>query len=186
MNELRNDKDKKCGNLNNNRRIERGNFGTFYPLINPRASTKIVLNGDISDFTNFNWQPSKFLDKPQELRRKPQNIGRHVFRDCLLVATTIFQEFCRSPLTNLLSLLSSNPLAFLDLTATPITKTNKTGATLNSSKFPHRFPSKRPPLKIVVVPIFPIWTWFSSNYPGGSHLSTLDHLHKDRLHKQSI
>ena len=143
--------------------------------------------GIFQHFTNFNWQPSKFLDKPQELRRKPQNIGRHVFHDCLLVATTIFQEFCRSPLTNLLSLLSSNSLAaFLDLTATPITKTNKTGATLNSSKFPHRFPSKRPPLKIVVVPIFPIWTWFSSNYPGGSHLSTLDHLHKDRLHKQSI
>ena len=72
----RNYKDKKCGNLNNNRRIERGNFGTFYTLINLWAQKLYWM-----DFTNLIGIHQNFY-KPQEWRREPQDMRQHVSVDC--------------------------------------------------------------------------------------------------------
>ena len=76
MHRGRNYKDKKCGNLNNNRRIERGNFGTFYTLINPWAQKLYWM-----DFTNLIGIHQNFY-KPQEWRREPQDMRQHVSVDC--------------------------------------------------------------------------------------------------------
>ena len=90
--------DKKCGNLNNNGRMERGNFGTFYPLINPGASTQKLWIQWISETLIGIHQ--NFHHQPQEWRRRPQGMVQHVFLNRPGISA-------RSLLTNLISLVLS-------------------------------------------------------------------------------
>ena len=91
--------DKKCGNLNNNGRMERGNFGTFYPLINPGASAQKLWIQWISETLIGIHQ--NFHHRPQELHRRPQSMGQHVFLNCQGISA-------RSLLTNLISLVPTS------------------------------------------------------------------------------